>query len=825
MKRRSFLASSMAAGAWMTLPVAQVSAQNSITSAAVVLTDISATSDIQSLRQFVAHFLDKGIWVTCVIRLPENDENDAKLSKVMDVLLELGSGLDFALEIPHLLELSPYFQARAVFEAKSRFRRILAANASLVSLRAILCDAKGKPTAPTGVRASAVRNVLVRPTADTPVLSENWENGVVRFYGGQLIEPNKPLPGLPVESKQHAALYYVSANALSGLLKGRLQTWSASFADVLLKFELQGKLALLTVSDLQFRDDFDQRRFVSVLLDMPGQIRPDQQAAIRDLRQVLSDVQIPFAIRPKGDVFWLDQGENSIVLHYAALPDTGAKPAPVPAKANPGFVIDLKEKPSVTPGLDGRAVLHLPIKRISAKMQAKNVEQLVTGSQDTVLLLNADVLTSKEIRRRVVASLHALRLDAVTQFVSLDTLAATLHTDEPVMVRHRLTRAAVAKSPRATLPKVSNAERERLLEDARHAWRYFEKYTERATGLCPATVNLRPGGQVHRAVTMWDVGSNLNAMVAAVEIGLIERKEAEKTIKKILPNLIGRATDGRTLPQGWIRTDRHRWGIRDFDGCDAGRLLASLDNVRRRLGMRVELEKLVARWDLDKIVIKNEIHSVISRKLMTTYGSHCAHYSALAFRRWGLSVASPYETLGGRPSADGEVAMLEAVSKIGPLGSEPLLLEAMEMGMSPESAYLAEVLFAAMEEEYDKTGRLICVSETPIDQAPWFIYQGLELGSGPRSWRLDTVGHEPQFLTAEAAEKFLTFSTKAAFLWAAYRPGPFSAKLLEFARQNARNAIGFSSGVNVRTQQAMADYSDLNSNAIILQAIADMLRT
>ncbi|MCB1155468.1 DUF3131 domain-containing protein, partial [bacterium] len=331
-------------------------------------------------------------------------------------------------------------------------------------------------------------------------------------------------------------------------------------------------------------------------------------------------------------------------------------------------------------------------------------------------------------------------------------------------------------------------------------------------------------GDTQRSVTMWDVGSNLNAIVAAAELGLIDRKQAETTFKRIFPNIVGRSTDGRLLPQGWIRTDRHRWGIRDFDGCDGGRLLSSLDNMRRRFGMGKTIEKLVASWDLDKIVVGGEIQSVIERKFVSTYASHCAHYAALGFRRWGLTPASPYETFATRAPGDDEMALLETVAAIGPLGTEPLLLEAMELGMSPESGYLAEVLITAMEEEFTANNRLICPSETPLDHEPWFIYQGLELGSGPRGWRLDTVGHQPQYMTEAMADKLMSFSTKAAFLWAAYRPSSFTRKLLSFARENGRDEVGFMSGINVKTQRPMRHYTDLNTNAIILQAIAHMLR-
>ncbi|MCB1331252.1 MAG: DUF3131 domain-containing protein, partial [Maritimibacter sp.] len=261
-------------------------------------------------------------------------------------------------------------------------------------------------------------------------------------------------------------------------------------------------------------------------------------------------------------------------------------------------------------------------------------------------------------------------------------------------------------------------------EDARLAWAFFERFTDPNTGLAPATANVNTGGDALTWVTMWDVGSQINALVAAQRLGLIEADAVETAAAKILNQIAGARAEGRLLPNGVIRTDVLRSGSSDFDGCDAGRLLAALDNLRRNSGLGDEIEALVASWDLDQIVVDETIYSVAGGALKSTFKSHCAHYAARAFGRWGLTAASPYQTLDGRPEADGHMAMLEAVATIGPLGAEPLLLEALELGPSPESTWLAEVLHVAQVEEYEETGTLMAVSEMPIQREPWFVYLG-----------------------------------------------------------------------------------------------------
>jgi hypothetical protein len=167
--------------------------------------------------------------------------------------------------------------------------------------------------------------------------------------------------------------------------------------------------------------------------------------------------------------------------------------------------------------------------------------------------------------------------------------------------------------------------------------------------------------------------------------------------------------------------------------------------------------------------------------------------------------------------------LLEAASAIGPLGAEPLLLEAMEGEMSMESAYLAEVLFAAQVEHFNETGRLIAVSEGPIDRAPWFTYQGLQLDSQERTWALDTVGFNPEHHIPEFWDEYLVLSSKAAFLWAAYKPHEYSESLVSYVRANCITNQGFASSVFSKTDRVTSTYSDLNTNGVILQAIAKQL--
>jgi hypothetical protein len=369
--------------------------------------------------------------------------------------------------------------------------------------------------------------------------------------------------------------------------------------------------------------------------------------------------------------------------------------------------------------------------------------------------------------------------------------------------------------------KLGEAEKRLLKEDAKVAWQYFARFTDQETGLCPATVNASKGGlRLHKVVTMWDVGSQINALIAAVELELISDKKFQKNIAKILTNIRGRRSHDRLLPQGWIRTDKHKWGNADFDGCDAGRLLASLRNLHEhRLSTGAEAA-LVKSWDLDKIIVEGIIHSVIKGVLKPAYLSQCGHYSAIAFRYWGYNVSSPYEMDEGLAETDRKLALLAAVSSIGPVGAEPLLMEAMDFGLAKDTQYLADVLFTAQLDEFEKSGKMICVSEGPIDKEPWFTYQGLQIDDVKKKWRIKGVINDDAFATDEAQIAYSVISSKAAYLWNTSHPHYFSTALMEFVRQKAKFKYGFASSIYSTTHEPTSNYTDINTNGVILQAIA-----
>lgn len=844
MKRRRFLQTAMAAPALGLIPFA--SHASSFRGAIApqgypVITDVDHQTSFSHLIAVLDAFGARAIPVTCLVS--PYDETGHALSPASDLgrllsgFLLGGGSFEVAPFLPDLAARSQYFQARAAHDALRDLRALLApvekALQRPVRLHTIGCADVPRPASPEALRSAGITNVLAVPKISTEVTSETWENGVARLFGGSLCQLATP-PDAPTEPEITQSVFYLSAREFSKMPLEELTALAEGFAEALSLHELEGTYSLLPVSDLQLRDSYQFKRALCLHLVEPMALSGPDRAAFEALREVLIGLDLPHShgarlgIAEPGrvDGLWVpteDLGKsapNAIPVRFISQ-DAEHPPTIETARPLPAGVGLRPSQTAIEGGLDAEGLLTLPHIEIQVPLRAEEIRASLMGLKDLLVQLHPAAFATPDARAELSALLTSLPSDGVTRFETIDALARSISPQGALPIRYRRTEAA-GPAISTTVQKVTSDE---LLEDAKVAWRYLETFTHPETGLCPATVNLAPGGEKLEAVTMWDVGSQINALVAGRQIGLIDDKTFDRQINKILPNIAGRVSDDRRLPQGWIRTDRMRWGNKDFDGSDAGRLLSSLDNLRRNSSFGDRLAELVATYDLDKIIIDGHVHSVIKGELKSSYISHSAHYSARAFRRWGHNVASPYEVFDNRSVTDGRMALLEAAARIGPYGAEPLLLEAMELGMSPESAYLAEVLFAAQLEDYNETARLICVSEGPINQSPWFLYQGLQLDAETRTWAIDTTDKDPKYREQDYVAENLVLSCKAAFLWSAYKPHEHSERLRNYARRIGVTENGYASSIFITTGSPTKSYSDLNTNSVILQAIAHRLKT
>jgi len=845
------LGSAAAIGTIPNLPQAQTKLPP-VSVTCLVITNVSPAVSARKLLALLDVLTEKRIPFTCVVdpldKAGRSVQPSHELSNLLLGYSLQGNSMELASYVSDLSKKSEYFQGRAVRNANDALRRAIASHRGkavpFATPRVVACeDIKGNE-APSGVRSAGVSTVLVLPRSDSVVSSEVWPNGTVRIYGGKRINLGTYSGAeIRIGKNEPQRLLYVSAADLESLSGEAITSRATALANDLQRSEQGGRDSTQLISDILIRDNYRFRRYLAVHLVEPKEGDLAAEAAFKAFRDELAKNGIAASVgnhagpfKPdQGMRYWLPVGGehqsgqlsnvgkalSSVMCDCldasVELPHQSTRALP------PGHTLAFGDPDKVTPGFDACAVMWLPCLDVPDQATSARVSSLLGHMNDTVISIRPEAVMHRFARKALLNQFLSMASDGVTEIVPVQRFGQIIAPQGAEIERQRRTVAALPRIQGSrTSGTVTN--RQMLLEDARTAWAFFEHNTNPRTGLCSATYDSSAGGQGRLLnVTMWDVGSQINGLVAALQLGLVSKERFDRNIDQILHQIQGRKSQGRLLPQGWLRVERNRVGNRNFDGSDAGRLLSSLENLRRNTDLDDRLKALVGSWDLEDIVINGEVHSVTAGELHSVYRSHSAHYAARAFRKWGISAKSPYEVFDGQSAYDDQMALLEVASWIGPLGAEPLLLEAMELGMSPESAHLANVLFAAQLEDHDETDRLIAVSEGPLDHEPWFTYQGLQLDAAERTWALDTVGSEQKYRTPEFWRENLMISSKAAYLWAAYRPHDYSEKLVAFVRSNCRTRHGFASGTFNSSGRVTSTYTDLNTNGVILQAIAHML--
>jgi len=820
----------------------------------VVITDVTPDVPLQRFAAMLGTMLAQGLPVSCIVHTTAPNGEKLRPDSALAQLLR-----SFMASAPGVIEIIPHtkgiagqddwFQARTAFQARKELIEALLPDQSDAFagpiLQSIACDYVPEPLSPLGVRSAGIRNVLVLPKGSAPVKSEYWDEGVLRLTGGvraDLFAALEHLSKLSPQQFQNIILLSVRENMDKS--EHVVKAAATVFANVALQHEQDQWISNMRLSDLQLRDGyFKFERKIGLHLYQPAANDTRQRDGFEAFAKMLTSEGLGFSTGPRPvnsaamaaqQGYWIGteaEPEQTAVSAQQTLIDLGCSTGPVLATPQPGVFLEagvgmaLNSRNGGVQGMDDCGHIHVPTVEISN--DGSNRARILNGvshTNDLILAVSPDLTVTPAQRNALRTELRGLRADYVTKIVSVADVVRPIVPTSDLISLYRHTEAYQPRIIPDRRP-ISEAEREALYEDAVSAWSYFYRFTNPNNGLCPATVFYASGQKFAlNSATMWDIGSHLNALMAAVDIGLIEERPYRANIAKILKNIAGKKVNGIRLPSEWIKTNRNSSGNTNFDISDAGRLLAALSNLKKHRIKIDGIDELVASWSFDQIIVDRKAHSLIDGKLRDDFVSHSAHYVAMSFRRWGFDVKSPYEVFDTIPTCDDKMALLKAASEIGALGAEPLLMEALDYGLSPQSSYLSDVLYGAQMREFDTTGELVCVSEGPIDRSPWFTYQGLQFDAPDRTWLVDTVRDDPKYSEAEFQKEHRVTSSKSAFLWAATKPQAFSQALVDYVRKHGRTPVGFASSIYARGDLPTKNYTDINTNGVILQAIAHMLR-
>ncbi len=833
--RRSLLRSGLAA-----LPLGAANlrfgfAQGAPDNLVLCLTGIGPETAPESLAAVAEVFISNAIPLCLVL------EGDAPLSPAMR------TAADLARREPGLVELVAEF---APGEASERYFQMLAASA----LRRHLSDLaevgapEGEPLVARSVftrgKGDGVDFPAFRSAGFHALLALGGDGGAARLssIGRQQIVYSG---GVELDLKTGVDAAIARAEALlqaagNGLLALRVPSGAAPEAALLAGFESvaarlreamdRGSRRCTRPIDLVLRLSAQPPAGLAIVLKPESENALQPGGVIAGLIGELDRNGLPYTL-VRDEV----QGTGASAYCVAAGTQLGPTEAIPPcvldmtgagvSETDPFHVVLFEGGAATGPYLGQDARLWIPLLR-GRDLARLSPDALATASDHAILVTAGDVPTELD-RTALALSLARLRDRGAAQFFPVADLADNLVAPAPILGRFQSARMRRHSDPPQT-GRLAALERDRLRDDAALAWRFFAQHSNEKTGMGAGTVQKSGSSLISfQQATLWDLGSQVQGIVAAREIGLIDTEEAGARITAIFDHVPVQTIDGLRLPPLFLATDSGVALRRGFDLCDSARMLIALASARDAgLVSEAYASEFFESWDIAATLRDGRPFDHKGGGWVEAFQNHCTPYVRRGLADWGIEVASPYPQPDGGDNADFCMRLLHSVAFIGHYATEPLLLEATELGHSAASRCLGEVLFDAQISSFETTGRLKCVSEISLHEAPWFTYQGLRVDlPGEQGWVIKAPNPDPAYATDVFRAKVEAISAKAAYLWAAHYPHPYSQRLVSLVREKARiEGSGFSVGVFTGSGEPVPGYTDINTNGVILSAIAYQLR-
>lgn len=361
---------------------------------------------------------------------------------------------------------------------------------------------------------------------------------------------------------------------------------------------------------------------------------------------------------------------------------------------------------------------------------------------------------------------------------------------------------------------------------ARIAWRYVENNTDYDSGLVG-------GGDRQPIFTAWNAADALAAVVAAHELGLIEAREFDLRLSRLL-GFLGTMdlSDGKLPNKAY---DAGSGKMVAFDGqpedigwsaVDVGRLLLWLKIVGQRHPRFSEYA--------DKAVLRFSFCDAID-DCGTLYGTDRANGQVQRYQEGRLGyeqlAAAGYAAWGFDTRTAASWSRAETVNIYGipirydarddrtqgaptPVLTMPYVFFGLELGWRPpggdtESQALAQRVYQVQEERWRREGQLTARSDYQVRQEPWMVLDAVFAAGYP--W--NTVGAD-----GKEYEQLALVSTRAAFgMWALWR-NDYTARLLDNVRWLHDPDRGWFEGRREAGGGPEANIT-LSTNAAVLEAL------
>lgn len=810
----------------------------------VIIDDIPDDIGASQFEHLFFKFLRVGIPVSCVIGTKQlrpratSQRTRNQAGAMIRALSTRATGqMEIVLHMADDADSNRYFQMRSAEKLRSAAVSFLNAEGTAPVRTPIISTMERREERQVDISAqrSAGFRVLIRPGVDEPLTTEFAGRGQMQLTGGARLRLTDPQQAIHAQLDAaldggRDAMLVVS---LAGITAGnalQLRDTMGGIARAIETAIVSGRVIAMRPMDLFYSSAPYLSADRAIILPIGDTI--PEKTAVQTFAGDLRSAGLPFSVEARVAPHWLANADDLCPV----WPDSQDRAAQAAPGAPHCLLLPHPPLASLADGVPGLLVVPGQGRawngvRADGRMHLTCRDWAQTGTaadmpfDDLVIKIRPADVMSPHQRWALVFELKEAVLGGQVRLHAVAQLAALLVAPEPVLTRFWSTRQRMASDP-PRAKALGHTAHAMFLDDARLAWTFIERFTDQVTGLCAGTVSGAPGGRVNLEASLWDLASQVQGIIAASTMDILPQDEARDRIVAMLGNLPSINLFGLNLPPAMFRTDSTaQVAVRGFDICDTGRFLIALRSAVKS-GLITQAEAIAARgqWDLAALVEDGHIFNILDGRRVDVTASHCTPYMSRAFDALGLPLRSPYSSLGPSSGADDHMRLLYSAAYIGAMGTEPLLLEAVEQGASPEVAFLSAVLFDAQLSWYETTGQIKSVSESPLNIAPWFIYQGLRVDRlGQEAWTLQSPSRSRRFQTPEFRESAEVVSAKSAYLWAAVHPHRYSDMLVDLMRDKGRiDNLGFSVGLFTSTLEPMENYSDLNTNGIILSAIGSM---
>lgn len=358
---------------------------------------------------------------------------------------------------------------------------------------------------------------------------------------------------------------------------------------------------------------------------------------------------------------------------------------------------------------------------------------------------------------------------------------------------------------------------------ARIAWTYFVNNAHPETGL----VN---SADKYPSTTMWETGSYFVAVISADVLGLIEPEEAQARIglaldtlasirlfDDILPNKAYNVQSGDLVDYGNNPVDR---GL-GWSALDIARMVGALGHVEQAYpDLTGKVASVLDHWDLDQMVDDGQLigGNMVDGALRRDQEGRVGYgqYAAKAMMLYGFDMYRAYD-------AEATLMVKEVLGQPIPVDtrlhrnvtpaftvSEPYVFDGLEFGFDARSHRFATAIYKAQEMRYQETGTFTAVSESHLDEAPYFAYSSVWGGGAP--WAVMTF-------KGERLDSKRTVTTKTAFAWYALFGTEYAETLVEALAPLGDPERGWPEGIYEADGSTNGSVTT-NTNAVVLAALA-----